>query len=47
VSDIDLALILADPVQPSDGDAIQAIAETQKRAGRIWLSAYRFSGEHR
>ena len=33
VSDIDLALILADPVQPSDGDAIQAIAETQKRAG--------------
>ena len=33
VSDIDLALILADPVQPDDGDAIQAIAETQKRAG--------------
>ena len=33
VSDIDLALILADPVHPSDGDAIQAIAETQKRAG--------------
>jgi predicted nucleotidyltransferase len=33
VSDIDLALILADPVQPSDGDAIRAIAESQKRAG--------------
>ena len=33
VSDIDLALILADPVQPDDGDAIRAIAETQKRAG--------------
>jgi hypothetical protein len=33
VSDIDLALILSDPVRLSDGDAIQAVAETQKRAG--------------
>jgi hypothetical protein len=33
VSDIDLAVILADPVQPNDGDTIGAVAETQKRAG--------------
>jgi hypothetical protein len=33
VSDIDLGLILADPVNPSDGDLIHAIAEAQKRAG--------------
>ena len=33
VSDIDLGLVLADPVQPTDADAIQAIAEARKRAG--------------
>jgi hypothetical protein len=33
VSDIDLGLILSDPVQPSDGDTIRRTAETQERAG--------------
>ena len=33
VSDVDLGLILADPVQSQDGDTIEAIAETQKRSG--------------
>lgn len=33
VSDVDLGLILADPVQPQDADTIHAIAETQKRTG--------------
>ncbi len=33
VSDVDLGLILADPVQSLDGDTIEAIAETQKCAG--------------
>lgn len=33
VSDVDLGLILADPVRSRDGETIEAIAETQKRAG--------------
>lgn len=33
VSDVDLGLMLADPVQSQDGDAIEAIAETQKSTG--------------
>jgi hypothetical protein len=33
VSDVDLGLILADPLQSQDGDTIQAIAESQKRSG--------------
>ena len=35
VSDVDLGLILADPVQSQDGDTIQAIAESQKRSGSV------------
>ena len=35
VSDVDLGLILADPVQWQDGDTIEAIAETQKSAGSV------------
>lgn len=33
VSDVDLGLILADPLQSQDGDTIEAIAETQKQTG--------------
>lgn len=33
VSDVDLGLIVADPVEPQDDDTIHAIAETQKSAG--------------
>jgi hypothetical protein len=33
VSDIDLGLILSDPVRPGDGDTISVTAETRKRAG--------------
>src|SRR5947208_10572882 len=35
VSDVDLGLILADPLQSRDGDTIQAIAESQKRSGPV------------
>src|SRR5690242_13693082 len=35
VSDVDLGLILADPVQSQDGDTIEAIAETQKSSGSV------------
>jgi predicted nucleotidyltransferase len=33
VSDIDLGLIVADPLRSSDGDEIEAVASVQKRAG--------------
>lgn len=33
VSDIDLGLIIADPLRPDDGETIRGIAETQKRMG--------------
>jgi hypothetical protein len=33
VSDVDLGLILADPVQPQDLDTIHAVAEAQKSSG--------------
>lgn len=35
VSDIDLGLVLADPFQRSDGNMIEEIAETQRRAGSV------------
>jgi hypothetical protein len=33
VSDIDLGLIVSDPLQPGDGETIQAVAEVEKRKG--------------
>lgn len=33
VSDIDLGLVVADPVQPSDGGTIEAVADAQQRSG--------------
>jgi hypothetical protein len=33
VSDIDLGLILSDPLQPSDPDTIERVAESQRRKG--------------
>ena len=35
VSDIDVGLILADPVAPTDGDMIAEIARSQRRAGSV------------
>ena len=35
VSDVDLGLILGDPLQPGDGDAIRAIAEMEKSKGSV------------
>jgi hypothetical protein len=33
VSDVDLGLLVSDPVQPEDAETIQAIAETEKHSG--------------
>jgi hypothetical protein len=35
VSDVDLGLILGDPLQPADGDAIRTIAEMEKSKGSV------------
>jgi len=54
VSDIDLGLIVDDPLQPGDGETIQAAAETEKRKGSplherlsvFWGTPTTLRGEH-
>jgi hypothetical protein len=47
VSDIDLGLIVSDPLRPEDDETIEAIARAEKRSARHSTSGCPFSGPRR
>jgi hypothetical protein len=47
VSDIDLGLIIADPLQPDDAETVRSVADAAKASVRSSLSACRCSGARR